>query len=286
MKEQPSHISSTQETSLHGNAVAMSAVAAQNKTPFILVATRNGHMAEPVMEYAINLADRLKYSLLAVHINTLPFFRDGGERSHLFSMALEESSLLFEKKAGARGVEVQHLGETGKVGKVVKRLCYTEKRIEFVIIDQGIRMEEVASQAPVPVFSVIYTRPVTGKMAKSTHYNPMKKGELRMSTTSRKRHVKNCFVFGGLTAVMYAAVFTNPDTFMTYLTKGGFYALLPVAVVLAVSYAHGNFTNSFWAALGIEGSKISTSKQAEVRKESTDTTGVRKDTRPRAEIRA
>ena len=286
MKEQSPYISLTTEKSLPGDGVARSAVPAHNKIPFILVVTRNGHIAEPVMDYAVNLADRLKYSLLAVHINTLPFFRDGGERSRLFSMALEESSLLFEKKAGARGVEIQHLGETGKVGKVVKRLCYTEKRIEFVIIDQGIRMEEVASQAPVPVFSVIYTRPEKGKMAKSTHYNPMKKGESRMSTTSRKRHLKNCFVFGGLTAVMYAAVFTNPETFMSYLTKGGFYALLQVAVVLAVSYAHGNFTNSFWAALGIEGSKVSPGKSAEVRKESTDTTGARKDTRPRAEIRA
>jgi hypothetical protein len=286
MKDQPQHISLSAKNPLPGRGVALSSVPGHHKDPFILVVTRNGHMAEPVMEYAVNLADRLKYSLLVVHINTLPFFRDGGERSRLFSMALEESSLLFEKKAGVRGVQVEHLGETGKVGKVVKRLCYTEKRIEFVIIDQGIRMEEVASQAPVPVFSVIYTRPETGKMAKSTHYNPMKKGEPRMSTTSRKRHVKNCFVFGGLTAVLYAAVFTNPETFMTYLTKGGFYALLPVAVVLAVSYAHGNFTNSFWAALGIEGSKVTPGKQAEVRKESTDSTGARKDTRPRAEIRA
>ena len=286
MKEQSPQISLNRKKPLDGHAVAAPSVLGLNKAPFILVVTRNGHMAEPVMDYAVNLADRLKYSLLAVHINTLPFFRDGGERSRLFSMALEESSLLFEKKAGARGVEVQHLGETGKVGKVVKRLCYTEKRIEFVIIDQGIRMEEVATQAPVPVFSVIYTRPEMGKMTKSTHYNPMKKGESRMSTTSRKRHVKNCFVFGALTAVMYATVFTHPQTFMTYLTKGGFYALLPVAVVLAVSYAHGNFTNSFWAALGIEGSKVTPGKQAEVRKESTDTTGARKDTRPRAEIRA
>ncbi len=253
------------------------------KTSFILVVTRNGHMAEPVMDYAINVADRLKYAIQAVHTNTLPFFRDGGERSRLFAAAMQESAVLFRQKAGARDVQVEHRGETGKIGKIVKRLCRTEKRIEFVIIDQGIRMEEVASMAPVPVFSVIYTRPKAGGM--NTHSNP-NVGESRMSTTSKKRHVKNCFVFGGLTAGLYAAVFTNPDIIMSYLTKGGFYALLPVAVVLCVSYFHGNFTNSFWAALGIEGSNVKAPKQADIRQDRTDSTGVRKDTRPRAEVRA
>jgi hypothetical protein len=269
----------------HGNAEAAFAPPPQNKIPFILVVTRNGHMAEPVMDYAINVADRLKYAILAVHANTLPFFRDGGERSRLFAAAMQESSTLFRHKAGASNVPVEHIGETGKIGKIVKRLCHTEKRIEFVIIDQGIRMEEVTSQAPVPVFSVIYTRPKAGGMAKNTHNNPANRGETSMSTTSKKRHVKSCFVFGGLTAGLYAAVFTNPDIIMTYLAKGGLYALLPVAVVLAVSYVHGNFTNSFWSALGIEGSKVTAPKRADIRQDTTDAIGTRKDTRPRAEVR-
>ena len=75
------------------------------------------------------------------------------------------------------------------------------------------------------------------------------------ATTSIKRHVKNCLVFGALTAGLYASVFTHQDLVMKYFTKGGVYALLPVAVVFAVSYFHGNFTSSFWSVLGIEGSK-------------------------------
>ena len=105
-----------------------------------------------------------------------------------------------------------------------------------------------------------------------------------MSATSKKRHVKNCFVFGGLTAGLYAAVFTHSEILMTYLTKGGLNALLPVAVVLAVSYAHGNFTNSFWAALGIEGSKVATPKQVDIRQDDKASAGIRKDVRPRAEV--
>jgi len=73
---------------------------------------------------------------------------------------------------------------------------------------------------------------------------------------------------------------------MTYFTKGGFYALLPVAVVFLVSYAHGNFTSSFWSALGIEGSKASATKHKDVRNKATDVPEIKKDVRPRAEISA
>lgn len=254
------------------------------KTPFILVLTRNGHMAESVMNYVVNVADHLKYRILAVHINTLPFFRDGGKRNSLFAAAMQESALLLIQKAGDRGVLVEHLGELGKIGKVVTRLCHSEKRIEFVVIDQGIRMEEVVSQSPVPVFSVIYTSTKTDQINKATYCQPREKGESGMSTTSRKRHVKNCFVFGALTAGLYAAVFTNQAFVMTYFAKGGLYALLPVAVVFAVSYVHGNFTSSFWSALGIEGSKNIASKTTDIRQEVPVSVDIRKDNRPRVQV--
>jgi hypothetical protein len=256
----------------------------QQKTPYILVVTRNGHMAGPVMDYAINVADRLKYSILAVHVNTLPFYRDGGRRSRLFASAMQESSELFGKKAAPKSIQVEHLGDAGKIGKVVKRLCHSKRHIEFVVIDQGIRIEEVSSQSPVPVFSVIYTQAKAGRPDKTTYHKPQSKGVSRMSTISRKRHVKNCLVFGALTVGLYTAVFGNQGFVMTYFTKGGIYALLPVAVVFALSYVHGNFTSAFWSALGIEGSKATVATQAEVRQDVRDTADTRKDTRPRAQV--
>jgi hypothetical protein len=257
----------------------------QNKTSYILVVTRNGHMAEPVMDYALNVAERLKYSILAVYINTLPFFRDGGKRSKLFASAMKESSLHFKEKGAIRSIQVEHLGSSGKIGKTVKQLCHSEKKIEFVVIDQGISVKEVSSQSPVPVFSVIYTNAKAGRVSKTTHNRKLNEGVAGMATTtSRKRHVKNCFIFGALTAGVYAAVFTNQELVMKYFTKGGFYALLPVAVVFAISYAHGNFTSSFWSALGIEGSKASATKKADIRKETPASVDIRKDTRPRAQV--
>jgi hypothetical protein len=259
---------------------------AKNKTPYILVVTRNGNMAEPVMDYALNVAERLKYSVLAAYVNTLPFFRDGGKRSKLFASAMEESSKLFKEKGKARSIPVEHMGAAGKIGKVVNQLCHTEKRVEFVVIDQGISMKEVASQSPVPVFSVIYTHAKAGRISKTTHNRTLNEGVPRMSTTtSKKRHVKNCFIFGALTAALYAAVFTNQELVMKYFTKGGFFALLPVAVVFALSYVHGNFTSSFWSALGIEGSKATATKKVDIRKEA-PAADIRKDTRPRAQVNA
>ncbi|MDP3481178.1 MAG: universal stress protein [Desulfoprunum sp.] len=284
MEHQNTQIITRQSAAADSTVCGKSFAPAQKKTSYILVVTRNGHMAEPVMDYALNVADRLKYRILAVHINTLPFYRDGGRRSGLFASAMQESALLFREKAEIRGLQVEHLGDAGKIGNVVNRLCHSERHIEFVVIDQGIRMEEVAAQSPVPVFSVIYTQAKAGRTNTTTHHKPRSEGVSRMSTTSRKRHVKNCFVFGALTVGVYAAVFINQDLVMTYFTKGGIYALLPVAVVFAVSYAHGNFSSSFWSALGIEGSKVAATKQVDIRKDETDSAGVRKDIRPRAQV--
>lgn len=107
-----------------------------------------------------------------------------------------------------------------------------------------------------------------------------------MPTTSKKRHVKNCFLFGALTAGLYAAVFTHQHFVMTYFTKGGVFALLPVALVFAVSYVHGNFTSSFWSALGIEGSKVTTAQRAEIGRATEEAAQPRKAIRPRAQLSA
>jgi hypothetical protein len=77
----------------------------------------------------------------------------------------------------------------------------------------------------------------------------------KLARQRKKKALKSTIVFGAITAVMYLAVFLNEGTVMTYFTKGGIYAALPVLTVFAVSFAHGAFTGSFWSALGIEASK-------------------------------
>jgi hypothetical protein len=278
-------IASQQTPTVDSPDTGVASMPRQKDRPFIMAVTRNGHMSEHVMDYAVNVAHRMQYGILAVHVDTLPFFKDSGKRSKLFAAAMRESAILFKKKAANKQVMVEHLGEIGKIDRVVSRLCHAKKRIEFVVIDKGIRLKEVARQSPVPVFPVITTR--TGQTNRTIFHNPKAKGVFTMSTTSRKRHVKNCFLFGALTAGLYASVFTHQDLVMTYFAKGGLYAVLPVMTVLAVSYLHGNFTSSFWSALGIEASKKSAVKRVQPQQKVTDTAVTpRPDTRPRIQVNA
>jgi hypothetical protein len=228
------------------------------------------------------VAYRLGYSILAIHVDTLPFFnRD--RRSRRFAAAMQESIDMFSEKARNMEVAVEFIGELGKIGSVIGRLCRSKKRIEFVVIDKGIRLEEVVRESPVPVFPVFATK--QGLFNKTIFHTTPKKGAIAMSTTTKKRHVKSTILFGALTTGLYAAVFANQDAVMTYFTKGGLFAMLPVATVFAVSYFHGNFTSSFWSALGIEASKKSTAPRVAPEQKVTDTVvAPRPDTRPRAQV--
>jgi hypothetical protein len=126
------------------------------KTSIILVVTRNAHLAEPVMEYTLNLAGRLNCRLLAAYVDTLPFLVEDGKRNKKFISALLQSAAVYKNKAMAKGVSFNYVQESGKIGKVINRLCHIAKRIEFVVIDRGIKIEEAVSRAPVPVFNINY----------------------------------------------------------------------------------------------------------------------------------
>lgn len=249
------------------------------KRSCILLVTANSQLEPPVMEYTINVADRMNCKVLATYVNTLPLFWQDGTQQRLFAATIEQNAAAFKKKAAARGVTFEFVQESGKISQVISRLCRIVKRVEFVLIDQGIKIEEAASASPVPVFNIVCTDARTGRVIPNHQAKKLFKGEKNMKVTSRKSHFLKTLIFGAMTAVFYAAVFSNSDFIMKYFTKGGLFALLPVATVFAFSYAHGSFTSNFWSALGIEGSKGATLKQTKtVEKRSEER---RPDTRPR-----
>lgn len=125
-----------------------------DEKPVILVVTRNGHLSETVMEYSVSVAGRLNHRLLVAYVNTLPFLSDGGLRRKNFALAVNENAFSLKDMSQKRGVIVSCIKETGHIGKVVSRLCRIVKKIEFIIVDRGVNMEEVVSRAPVPVFNV------------------------------------------------------------------------------------------------------------------------------------
>lgn len=122
--------------------------------PVILLVTRNGHLTEVVMDYGLKVTERLDHRLMVAYVNTMPLLWDGGQRNHHFALAVNESITYLKEKAQRRGVIVHCIKETGNIGKVISRLCRIVKKIEFIIIDRGIKMEGAISRAPVPVFNV------------------------------------------------------------------------------------------------------------------------------------
>jgi len=79
----------------------------------------------------------------------------------------------------------------------------------------------------------------------------------KLALQKKRKALKSTIAFGLFSCVLYLAVFLNQGTVMTYFTKGGMYAALPVLTAFLFSFVHGAFTGSFWSALGIEASKKS-----------------------------
>lgn len=77
----------------------------------------------------------------------------------------------------------------------------------------------------------------------------------RESSNSKAKVIGKTAGFGLLSAACYAAVFTNSAAVMQTFTKGGWYAALPIATVVAISLVHGAFAHNLWSLLGIEALK-------------------------------
>ncbi|MBI5553090.1 MAG: hypothetical protein HY911_16385 [Desulfobacterales bacterium] len=71
-------------------------------------------------------------------------------------------------------------------------------------------------------------------------------------TTQAAKPIGKTLVLGALTAALYAAVFWKAEAVMNLFTRGGIYAVLPLATVFAVSFAHGAFASNLWSLLGIQ----------------------------------
>jgi hypothetical protein len=140
-----------------------------------------------------------------------------------------------------QGIKGEQVVRFSDVAGAVKDLNHQVKRIDFVITDVGIKSEEITGEIPLPVFSIsgYQGEPV---MAKEQQ-------------VSRSKLVGKTVALGLGTAAVYAAVFLNSGAVMSYFTKGGMFAALPIVTVFLVSLVHGAFAHNLWACLGIEAAK-------------------------------
>lgn len=194
--------------------------------PVILAVTRNGRVSEAVMKYSLDIAERLGYNILVAYVNTLPFLWDGGRRGRFLEKAARENISHFRTMTNKRNIHIASVNEYGKVGKVIHRLCHIAKRVDMVVIDQGIKMDEAAFWSPVPVFNIY-----CGDHTSSRRFNQAKKSSRQLlqrhaTTTAQRSLLKAFFLTGSLTA-LYFIFFSNMDQIMFCWSQGGVYSLFP-----------------------------------------------------------
>ncbi|MGD9732901.1 MAG: hypothetical protein AB7U45_12035 [Desulfamplus sp.] len=204
----------------------------------ILMIAKEEFFQDLMAEYAINLAERLKYELIAVNVNTTGFYNDLFNRNSLALL----SNTQFQKKAALQGVKFQYQARCGTLWEAVEDIVSRIKGIELILTDSKEHEIEIAECSSVPVFSFI------------TQHK--KRGENIMAELEQnKKPIGKMIGYGVGTAALYAAVFMNADTVTSYFTKGALYAALPVLTVFVFSFVHGAFASNLWSVLGIEAQK-------------------------------
>lgn len=259
--------------------------------PEIIVVGKGEAFAPGTMDYALGVAERLGADVLAVTVNTLPELdEDAGPDGALrFATASAASTDGLRRRAREQGITFRHFCRTGQVSQVLSDVLHEHRHVSFVLAEADVDLAVLTRRLPVPVFAVNGAdgqRPLPGTQAPESQTrtfgaaqrNNEKKGVLTMADTNKKQARSKALLFGVLSAAIYGAVFGNSDLVMDYFTRGGFYNVLPVITVIAVSYIHGSFASNVWTALGVNAS----SKVTTARKEAP----ARPTPRPRARMQA
>ena len=251
MKDQKNNSKQAGEAGAAMASFSMSQAAADGRSSQvkrkILVVGKGSTFTPAVMDYAVNLAQRLGYDLIGMSLNpTLEqlgkFFSPYNLRLRSkFSQQAQAAWELVRPGLAQQGINSEHVVKFAEVAEAVKDLNHEVKRIDFVITDVGIKSEEITGEIPLPVFSI-------------SGYG----GEEVMAQeqeASRRKLVGKTIALGLGSVAIYAAVFWNSGSVMQYFTKGGLFAALPIATVFLVSFVHGAFAHNLWSCLGIEATK-------------------------------
>jgi nucleotide-binding universal stress UspA family protein len=236
----------------------------------ILVVGLKEAFSEAVMDYAINLAERLGYAVLAVNVD--PELGPSGTFLSPYKRYLQEefkkqaraAAAGFAERVAAKGLKFDHLVRFGDVTRAIEDLNREIKRIDFVITTGELNEDEVTAEVTLPVFTIKGDR-----------------GERIMAERYGGKNMKligKTIACGVASLALYAAVFLNSGTVMKYFTRGGWYAALPVLTVFVFSFVHGAFASNLWSALGIEATRKAVQPRPEVKRP------VRRK-RPRPELR-
>lgn len=74
-------------------------------------------------------------------------------------------------------------------------------------------------------------------------------------SSKTRKYILNALIFGAISIGSYIALFMEISVVMEYFTKGGRFAVLPVATALYFSFMHGAFASNLISAMGLEAKK-------------------------------
>lgn len=216
----------------------------------ILVVSREPGFSDSVVDYAVNLADRLGYDLIAMNVGLFevpagrlasPYRRFLQSR---FKRQARDAATRIAGKAKERELAFQHLVRFGDLGEQVENLNQEKRRIEFVLNATEASEAEMSKGVSLPVFTIQGDQ-----------------GE-RIMGEDRKGRVwqlgAKTLGWGAVSAALYAAVFLNSSAVMSIFARGGWYAALPLATVFVFSFVHGAFSHQVWELLGIQAPRKAT----------------------------
>jgi hypothetical protein len=124
------------------------------KGPIVLLVTRRAHLTDSLKSYSIAIAGRLGLRILVAYVDTMPLLYDGGKRHRSFTETAGKDLEILKQRAESEGICADAVHESGKISKVVSRLCRILNNIKFIIVDSGVKPERVVQRATVPVFIV------------------------------------------------------------------------------------------------------------------------------------
>jgi hypothetical protein len=73
--------------------------------------------------------------------------------------------------------------------------------------------------------------------------------------STKKKPIGRMTVMGVVTIALYVMLLSQQGIINDYVSRGGLFAFLPIAVAFIFSIVHGSFTANFWTVLGIEAAK-------------------------------
>ncbi len=73
--------------------------------------------------------------------------------------------------------------------------------------------------------------------------------------STRKKPLGTMILTGIASIALYGVLLSNQDLANDYMSRGGLFAVIPIAVAFLFSIVHGSFTGKFWTVLGIEAAK-------------------------------